>query len=69
MNKAQTQAQLMVENTDLIQSFSGKRSKKKKKKKKKKERKKERKKESKRKGRKGRRNVGRATNGRAKETR
>ena len=39
MNKAQTQAQLMVENTDLIQSFSGKRSKKKKK-----ERKKERKK-------------------------
>lgn len=37
MNKAQTQAQLMVENTDLIQSFSGKRSKKKE------ERKKERK--------------------------
>lgn len=28
MNSAQAQAQLMVENTDLIQSFSGKRSKK-----------------------------------------
>ena len=27
MNSAQAQAQLMVENTDLIQSFSGKRSK------------------------------------------
>lgn len=59
MNKAQTQAQLMVENTDLIQSFSGKRSKKKKKKKKK----------EKEKRRKGRRNVGRPTNGRMKETR
>ena len=59
MNKAQTQAQLMVENTDLIQSFSGKRSKKKKKEKKK----------EKEKRRKGRRNVGRPTNGRMKETR
>ena len=54
MNKAQTQAQLMVENTDLIQSFSGKRSKKKKKERKK-ERKKKRKQKKREKGKEKRR--------------